>query len=135
MKNCCICEEMKVLWKEQKMLAEFCKGFRFVHLPKMKDTIPFMLQSSDEQAPFTAIIDGGTTSYFRLEKLDDNCCAQLTLLKPINFKGRLAVTPEDLYALKKTSLCIHVEICSFCAITPLSIDLIDRPLPIIESKM
>ncbi|MDW0115476.1 CotY/CotZ family spore coat protein [Sporosarcina thermotolerans] len=135
MTKCCICNVMKALWEEQKLLSEFWKGFKFVHMPKCKDTIPFTLQSSDNFDYFTAIIDSGTTPYFRLEKIDESsCCAQLRLLKPVDFKGRLALTEKDLYALKKTSHCIHVDLCCFCAFTPLSTDLLDRPLPIIESK-
>ncbi|MDN4607588.1 CotY/CotZ family spore coat protein [Sporosarcina highlanderae] len=135
MKKCCICDEMKALCNEQKILSKIVNGFQFVQMTKCYDTIPFMLQSSNEHDYFTALIDDGTTPYFRLEKIDEaNCCAQLSLLKPVDLKGRLARTEKDLYALKKTSHCIHINACCFCAITPLPINLLDRPLPIIECK-
>lgn len=132
---CSLCEEMKVLWKEQLLLTEFGKGLRFIQMPAFKDTIPFMLLSTDHSTPFSAVIDGSSTPYFRLEYLDEEkCLAQLSLLKPVDLKGRHAFTVQDLYALKKTSHCIRVKICNFCAINPLSHELVGRPLPIVESK-
>lgn len=135
MKKCFLCEEMKELWKEQQLLEEFGKGFRFIHLPGATDTIPFMLQSTNHSDPFTAIMNGIATPYFRVERInEDSCIAQLSLLQPIDLKGQPAITDQELYTLKKTSHCILVNLCSFCAITPLSHELVDRPLPIIVSK-
>lgn len=133
---CCLCEEMKGLWKEQQMLSEFGKGFRFVHMPNRKDTIPFMLQTTDQSTPFTAITDGLSTPYFRLEKIDEeSCCVQLSMLLPVDIKGQPAMTDHDLYALRKTSHCILVKICGFCSITPLPFELVGRTLPVVESKI
>ncbi len=134
--TCCLCEEMKELWKEQQMLSEFGKGFRFVHMPNPKDTIPFMLQTTDQSIPFTAMIGGHSTPYFRLEKIDEeSCCAQLSMLLPVDLKGQPAMTDQDLYALRKTSQCILVKICGFCSITPLPSELVGRTLPVVESKV
>lgn len=135
MKKCCLCEEMKELWKEQKLLSEFGKEFRFVQMPNCIDTIPLTLQTIDHSTPFAAIIDGISTPYFRLETIDeDSCCAQLSLLLPVDIKGRPAITVQDLYALRKTSQCILVNICCFCSFTTLPPELVSRPLPIIVSK-
>ncbi|MCM3709698.1 CotY/CotZ family spore coat protein [Sporosarcina luteola] len=134
MRKCFLCEEMKELWQEQQLLAEFGKGFRFIHLTA-KDTIPFMLQSTNHSDPFTAILDGIATPYFRVERInEDSCIALLSLLQPVDLKGQPALTDHELYTLKKTSQSILVNLCSFCAITPLSHELVDRPLPFIVSK-
>lgn len=134
MEKCCLCEEMKGLMKEQQLLSEFGKGFRFIHLPDPKDTIPFMLQTK-QSTPFTAIINGNLTPYFRLEQINkETCCAQLSLLQPVDLKGQPSLTEQDLYTLQKTSHCIIVRLCSFSAITPLPYELVDRPLPIVVSK-
>lgn len=135
LKKCCLCDEMKQLWKEQQLLASFGKGFRFIHIQHSKDTIPFMLQTSDQSAPFTAIMDGTSTPFFRLEKIDEeSCCVQLSLLQPVDLKGQPALSNSDIYSLKKTSHCIFVKVCGFSAISPLSHELVDRPLPIVVSK-
>lgn len=131
-----MCEEMKKLWKEQQELAEFGKEFRFIQLPESKDTIPFKLQSTLHSAPFTAIIDGNFTPYFRLEGIDEEkCTAQLSLLQHVDLKGQPALSDQDLYALQKTSRYIHIKLCSFRSITPLPHTLVGRPLPIVESKV
>ncbi|WP_262173061.1 CotY/CotZ family spore coat protein [Saccharococcus sp. Marseille-Q5394] len=135
MKKCILCEEMRELWKEQQLLAEFGKGMRFIHLPDTKDTIPFMLQSTIHSDPFTAIVDGNATPYFRVERINEySCIAKLSLLQPVDLKGLPAITHRDLYTLIKTSHCIIVKLCIFSAITPLPHELVDRPLPVIVSK-
>lgn len=135
LKMCRLCEEMKELWKEQQALREFGKGFRFIHTSDSKDTIPFILQTTNQTTPFTAFVNGIATPYFRLEKIDEESCfAQLSLLQPVDLKGQPAFIDQDLYCLKKTSHSILVKICSFSAINPLPHDLVGRPLPIIESK-
>jgi len=132
--KCRLCEEMKELWKEQQLLAEFGKRFRFIHMYDFKDTIPFMLETK-QSTPFTAITNGYSTPYFRLESIDEkNCYAQLSLLQPVDLKGQPPLTDQHLYALQKTSDRIFVILCGFSAITPVSHDLVGRPLPIIESK-
>ncbi|MGN7386545.1 CotY/CotZ family spore coat protein [Sporosarcina sp. SAFN-015] len=134
MKRCNLCEEMKDLWKEQQSLAEFGKGFRFIYMSESKDTIPFMLHTK-QSTPFTAMTNGYNTPYFRLEKIIvETCIAQLSLLQPVDLKGHPPLTEEHLYAFKKTSDFIFVKLCSFREIIPLSHELVDRPLPIIESK-
>lgn len=134
-KMCRLCEEMKELWKEQQLLAEFGKGSRFIHMSDSKDTIPFMLQITKQTTPFTAIVNGNSTPYFSLEKIDEeSCIAQLSLLQPVDLKGQPALIDQDLYTLKKTSHSILVKICSFSSFIPLSHELVGRPLPIIESK-
>lgn len=133
--TCCICKEMKRLQFEQRLLAEFGKDCRYIELPKRMDTIPFMLVSSKEFKPFMAILHGSTTSFFRLESIDEHsCCAQLSLLKPVDMVGRHASSVDDLYALQKTKICIHLNLCCFIAINPMPPILVERPLPIIEVK-
>jgi hypothetical protein len=125
---------MKELLEEQQLLAEFGKGFRFIHMPHSKDTIPFMLQTK-QSTNFTGITNGNITPYFRLEKIDEaSCCAQLSLLQPVDLKGQPPLTDQHLYALQKTSDCIFVKLCGFSAIIPLPHELVGRPLPIIEAK-
>ncbi|MCG7345198.1 hypothetical protein MHZ92_13720 [Sporosarcina sp. ACRSL] len=134
MKMYSLCEEIKELWKEQQLLAEFGKGFRFIHVPQ-QDTIPFMLLTADHLTPFTAIIEGDSTPYFRVEHVyEGSYFVQLSLLKPIDLKGQHAHSERDLFSLKKTTQNIVINISKFSTINPLSHDLVGRPLPIIESK-
>ncbi|MFD1204296.1 MULTISPECIES: CotY/CotZ family spore coat protein [Sporosarcina] len=134
MKNCCLCEELHTLLEEQETLSKLHSTFQFVCALKKLDTIPFMLQTAGEHTPFAAILNRGSTPYFRLEELISNCCARLRLLKPIDMIGQQTLHMNDLFALRKTDHCIIVNICCFCAITPLSPELLIRPLPIVESK-
>lgn len=132
---CCICNEMRRLQFEQKLLTEFGKDCRYLIVPAQMDTIPFMLVAAKGLEVYTAILDGATTSFFRLESIeDDSCCAQLTLLKPVDMMGRHSNSADDLYSLKKTDICIHLNLCCFLAINPLAANLVEKPLPIIEMK-
>ena len=131
----CICHAMKTLLKEQKIIAGIDIEFQFICLSKKMDTIPFMLYSSKKNTPFSAICTGVATPFFRIEKLnEDTCCAVLSLLEAVDMEGNPTDSCEDLFALRKTKSCIIVNLTCFCAITPLPLELVDRPLPIIEPK-
>ncbi|AXI00021.1 hypothetical protein DV702_09965 [Sporosarcina sp. PTS2304] len=133
MKECCLNSALHTLWNEQLLLSTFGKDFQFICDVSLPDTIPFMLQTKEQS--LSVISDGGITSYFRLDKMYEDCSlVRLSMLQPVDMEGHPAYNPEDLYALKKTSHCILVDSCCFCAIIPLSPKLVDRPLPIIESK-
>nr|WP_225941890.1 CotY/CotZ family spore coat protein [Sporosarcina limicola] len=100
---------------------------------KRVDTIPFMLSTSEKNKPFKAFYKGIATPYFRLEKLNEEiCCAVLSLLEAIDIEGYPADSYDDFYALRKTKSCIIVNLNCFCVINPLSPELVNRPLPIIE---
>jgi hypothetical protein len=129
-KQSCVCQSMKALLKEQCMLAEM--EFQFICLPKKVDTIPFMLVSAN-QNPFKAFGKCMATPFFRIEKLDEKtCCAVLSLLEAFDMEGVPTDSCDDLFALRKTDSCVIVNLSCFCAITPLPLEYVNRPLPIIE---
>lgn len=133
-----ICTAMEKLQKEQNYLSECEIDFQFICMPKKPDTIPFMLYNGNG-CSFTAYcLDDGyciRTPYFRLEKLDvDKCCAVLSLLKAVDMDGCPVDSCDEIHSLLKTKCCVHVDLSCFCVISPLSIELVNRPLPIIEPK-
>ncbi|MBE1553883.1 CotY/CotZ family spore coat protein [Sporosarcina limicola] len=128
-----ICLAMKTLQKEQNIIAGIDMEFQFICMLKRVDTIPFMLSTSEKNKPFKAFYKGIATPYFRLEKLNEEiCCAVLSLLEAIDIEGYPADSYDDFYALRKTKSCIIVNLNCFCVINPLSPELVNRPLPIIE---
>lgn len=132
-KQSCICQSMKTLLKEQCMLSEM--EFQFACLSKKIDTIPFMLLSAHQNAPFKAFGKCMATPFFRLEKLDEEtCCAVLSLLEAVDMEGDPTDSCDDLFALRKTESCVIVNLRCFSAINPLPLEFINRPLPIIEPK-
>ncbi|MFC5587414.1 CotY/CotZ family spore coat protein [Sporosarcina soli] len=132
-KQSCICQSMKTLLKEQCMLAE--TEFQFICLSKKVDTIPFMLFTAHQNDPFKAFGKCMRTPFFRLEKLDEEiCCAVLSLLEAVDMEGYPTDSCDDLFALRKTDCCIIINLKCFCAISPLPVEFVNRPLPIIEPK-
>lgn len=126
---------MKTLLKEQKILSGRDMKFQFICMPKEKDTIPFLLFTHKLNKPLKAYHKGMATQYFRLEKIDEEiCCAELTLLIAVDMDGDPVDVDDDFFALRKTNSCIIVNLNCFCVINPLSPDLVNRPLPIIEPK-
>lgn len=130
-----ICTAMKRLQYEQKMITDSDRTFQFICKKNKYDTIPFMLYPAGLNHPFMAYFNCMTTPFFRLEELnEDQCCAVLSLMIPIDMDGFPADSYEDFYALRKTKNCIIVNLNCFCAIIPFSPELVNRPLPIIEPK-
>jgi hypothetical protein len=130
-----ICLAMKTLQKEQQIISGWDMEFQFVCKTPKIDTIPFMLFTSGGKKPFTVFNNCMETSYFRLEKLDEEtCCAVLTLLEVVDMEGNPAGSYDELYALRKTNSCIIVNLSCFCVINPFPPELVNKPLPIIEPK-
>lgn len=134
--NNCICSEMKILLKEQKILSGSDREYQFISMSKEKDTIPFMLFNSKTKKPFLVNYKGTATPYFRLEKVvEELCCALLSLLIAVDMDGcPVDHDDDDFYALRKTKSCVIVDLNCFCAINPLAPELVNRPLPVIEPK-
>ena len=132
----CICQDLKQLLDEQKRLS--FTGFRFVCEKLGYDTIPFILSNETCQFEAWGWNEAGyffTTNVFRLEVLDEeNCCATLSLLEPVDLDGYPVDLCDQVFALRKTSNCIIVDLSCFCSLQPLSPKLVDRMLPIIEPK-
>ena len=134
-KQSCICIAMKTLLKEQNIIAGIDMEFQFICSLKKMDTIPFMLSSSNKMKPFMAFNKCIMTPFFRLEKVDEQtCCAELSLLEAIDMEGNLADPFDDFYALRKTKVCINVNLSCFCVINPLPLEIVNRPIPVIEPK-
>jgi len=125
----------KTLKDEQKLLAEWHMGLKFICSLRQMDTIPIMLIPEDSAEPFSVWSNGIRSPYFRLEKVDEETgCAKLSLLEALNMDGCPVDVMEEVYTLRKTDRCILLETSCFCAIHPLSPELLNKPLPNIEPK-
>jgi spore coat protein Y len=132
----CICNDLLQLQAEQDKLT--FKGFRFICDSFGYDTIPFILSNGQCELDAWGRTKNGTfffTNVFRLEKVDqEHCCAELSLLEPVDMDGCPVDSWHDAYSLLKTLECIVVDLGCFCTIQPLSPKLVNKPLPIIEPK-
>jgi spore coat protein Y len=140
--NSCVCDAVEQILAEQEAVEEItCPTSCFSNLLNpvagTKDTIPFIL-SDKKGGLFKAFGNVGgfvgdmccfKTIFFRVEALDD-CCATLSLLRPVDFHGDTeSVTDpcdEHFFGLEKTDFCIEVDLDCFCAIQCLSPELVDR---------
>jgi spore coat protein Y len=132
----CICGDLQQLLEEQKRLA--LDDFRFVCEKIGYDTIPIILSNDKNQLEAWGWTEKGcffTTTIFRLEAVDERtCCATLSLLEPVDMDGCPVEMCDNIFALRRTTNCIIVDLSCFCSIQPLSPRLVNRQLPIIEPK-
>ncbi|SDN62703.1 Spore coat protein Z [Psychrobacillus sp. OK028] len=135
--NHCICEalfELKIL---QDLLQNSQTKFFGNLLAKIvgTDTIPFLLVTQNgEFLSLHSVMEGIETKFFRIESVDlDNCCATISLLRPLDIEGSLTNSPCDVVKLEKTSICKVVDVSCICAIQPLDTEMLKRKI-IIEPK-
>jgi spore coat protein Y len=142
----CICDAVAAVKAEQDAVSG-CPTSCFNDLLSPisdKDTIPFMLYCKDGCQPFKAFGNIGgiqgtgnraqcfSTFFFRVENVKDDCCATLSLLRPLNTglqpinNNLMDPCDSQLHALEKTDVCIEVDLKCFCIIECLSPELIGR---------
>lgn len=133
----CICEalfELKIL---QDLLQNSQTKFFGSLLAKIvgTDTIPFLLVTQKgDHLSLHSVMDGIETIYFRIESVDlENCCATISLLRPLDIEGNQTTAPCDVVRLEKTSICKVVDVTCICAIQPLDTEMLKRKI-IIEPK-
>lgn len=108
------------------------------------DTIPILLYSSSSPDPFSAYGNIGSfvsdsygpfkTSFFCIEEVKNSSFACLSLLRPLDEKGRLSESILDTYQLQKTDFTIEIEFKNISVIQCASQKLVDRDLYEIEQK-
>lgn len=96
------------------------------------DTVPVLLYCQDGCKPFKGFGafrgdgNGGCdfgevvgSFYFRVKKVDDNCCAVLELLRDPFDKDSNPADPvcQDTCHLRATGICITVDVNCFCHVT------------------
>lgn len=145
----CVCDVLTELVEVQMVLEDFLLNKNYPRMlveKKRERLVPFMLYKEDEiDLPFnifaiqnnvsTAGKSCFKTSFFAVKSVDEeNCCATLILLRPVDMDGNDTNQLCDLFCLKKTNSCIEVDVSCFCAIQCLDPGLVNRELPVIEPK-
>jgi spore coat protein Y len=134
----CVCKTLQKLFSAQEVQKDTRNSPTF-RLPRKK-VIPFQISTNHGHCtPFSAtgINRNGqcfSTTYFILNKIDDNCCAELTLLEPVDVLNVHVETCDDIFSLRTTQSCITIDATCFCSFHPLSPKLINRTLPINDDK-
>ena len=144
-KKKCLCEALYEIKKLQDIISTSKTEYFGNLLLKLTrvDTIPFMLLT--DRGPLKMIANANNhkkmsldscyqTSFFRLEKVDtETCCAELTLLQPLDYSGNINNNLCDLILLKKTKECVAIDLSDVCAIQIIDLDLLTREI-VIEPK-
>lgn len=137
----CVCDAVQNILDQQEAVEDQCPSSCYANLlsPAVepgRDTIPFILYTK-KGTPFTAYGVGNNfenfqTPFFRVSNLDD-CCATLELLDPVlafepdcNIDARTILCNTEL--VRRTNICIEVDLNCFCAIQCLSPDLVENLL-------
>lgn len=90
------------------------------------DTVPVILYCKDSCKPFKGfgahpknIGDVKSSFYFRVKKVDDNCCAVIEMLRDPHCDTRNPKDPTDQKTkhLRATGICITVDLNCFCHVT------------------
>ncbi|XXM72967.1 CotY/CotZ family spore coat protein [Lysinibacillus sphaericus] len=105
------------------------------------DTIPIMVYTEEGTLTFTGVDrdPGGEaasfeTSYLRMEDLDETGgCARVSLLRPLCICGRHGHSCCDILMLKRTGICVNVDVSCLCAVQFMDINLLKRKI-VIEPK-
>ncbi|WP_078548033.1 CotY/CotZ family spore coat protein [Litchfieldia alkalitelluris] len=128
----CVCDAVQNIADLQDAVEDHCPTSCYENLLAptqfLGDTIPFMLfdKSGDLFKAFGNVggLEAGDcfeTVFFRVEKIRNDCCATLSLLRPTG-NGDFDCKDDvcDVTALEKTDFCIEVDLTCFCAIQCLS---------------
>lgn len=103
------------------------------------DTIPFLLLTKNGFFEQVGIEEKGkekffTTKFFRIEDVDkEKNCVKVSLLRPLNLYGEDATELCDVVRLRKTSICMEIDLACICGIQCVELDLLKREF-IIEPK-
>lgn len=106
------------------------------------DTIPFLLMTKDGFLEMMGIEENlhkgkkelFKTKYFRIEEMEENGqCAKVSLLRSLDIYGEDTNVLCDVAKLRKTAVCIEIDLSCICGIQCVDIDLLKRDF-IIEPK-
>jgi hypothetical protein len=139
-----ICDALE----ELKFLQDYLKNFKTKYFGYLfskiagVDTIPFILFTKDGALKLEGVYQHDSsnkeehfvTSLFRIEEIDrETCCATISLLVPLDIHGIVTESFCDLMMLKKTTICITINLKDSCGIQLLETELLKREI-IIEPK-
>lgn len=104
-----------------------------------KDSIPFLLYTKQGELFKGKKAEGEDdwldSPFFTVKNVNINSgCATLSVLEPVDIDGCRVEAAAEVFSLLHTNFCLTVNLNFFCAIQPLSANLIERPIPIIEPK-
>lgn len=135
--NDCLCEALYELKLFQDLIKDSQTKYYGQLLAKIvgTDTLPFFLiTKKGDPLSFSDTNECFETSYFRIESIDkEECCATISLLRPLDIEGYLSNSLCDVVRLERTSTCKVVDLTRFCAIQLLETELLTRKV-IIEPK-
>ncbi|MFD1735479.1 CotY/CotZ family spore coat protein [Bacillus salitolerans] len=139
-----VCEALVILKSQQDQLEGCptdCFSSLLAKLLKV-DTIPFMLYTPNggplelagfEHEQYTICTKYFHTRFFRIESIDkENCCAKISLLRPVDLEGYSATSICEVAYLERTKICTVVDLNCFCAVQCLDVELMRKI--IIEPK-
>lgn len=135
----CVCEAVLNIADLQDAVEDDCPTSCFSNLLAptqfVGDTIPFLLYTKKGDL-FKAFGNVGEllpgdcfkTPFFRVEHVRRDCCATLSLLRPVNAHGTVDCATDvcDVDNLVRTDFCIEVDLSCFCAIQCLDPRLVVR---------
>lgn len=132
----CVCNVLKEIANAQEDIFEYCcdtsceKSISDLlgesDARSGYDTVPFILYCKDGCTPFKGygahprnIGDMKASFYFRVKKVDKNCCAVIEMLRDPHCDTRNPKSPTDQQTknLKATGICLTVDLNCFCHIT------------------
>lgn len=131
----CVCDILKEIAEVQSDIVERCcdssceqsiKDLLGETDTNGLDTVPVLLYCKDGCKPFKGfgahpddIGDVVASFYFRVKKVDDDCCAVLELLRDPRDEKRNPKDPveQDTKPLRTTGICINVDLKCFCHVT------------------
>ena len=133
----CVCEALLEIKNQQDQLEDFptsCFSSLVAKLIKV-DTIPFMLLTESNE-PFklngfdhddhSGELSHFYTSFFRIEEISENCCATISLLRPLDIHGYMTTSTCEVERLERTEICAEVDLNCFCAVQCLDVDLMKK---------
>lgn len=135
--NDCLCDALYELKLFQDLIKDSQTKYYGQLLAKIvgTDTLPFfLLTKKGHPLSFSDTDECFETSYFRIESIDkEECCATISLLRPLDIEGCLSNSLCDVVRLERTSTCKVVDLTCFCAVQLLETELLTRKV-IIEPK-
>jgi len=136
-----ICNALSELKSLQDLLTESSSKYFGSKLSELVgvDTIPFVMYTNEgllKRVGKDKSKDKETfmTSFFRIESINqDRYEAQVSLLRPLDIKGKDTLSMNDLIKLKKTNTFTTIDLSNIHGIQPLDVDYVKRKI-IVEPK-
>src|SRR5699024_11796 len=132
----CVCNVVREIADAQEDVFEYCCDTSCeqsisdllgeTEMSSGYDTVPFILYCKDGCTPFKGygahprhIGDVKASFYFRVKKVDEDCCAIIEMLRDPHCEAKDPKTPTEQGTkhLRATGICLTVDLGCFCHIT------------------